>query len=130
MPRESSAHGGRARHGDDRANLELLLAQIADVPDEHRGAWFACAAALVLPAGEEGGRERGSEQIAEGRLDGAVVRQARGTNGFGYDPVFAPAGDTRTLAEYAPAEKDAISHRGRAFRALAPAVLAALESTP
>jgi XTP/dITP diphosphohydrolase len=80
----------------------------------------------VLPRGSGGG----GEQVAEGRLDGLVVRAPRGTNGFGYDPVFAPEGDTRTLAEYAPAEKDAISHRGRAFRALVPAVLAALASTP
>ena len=114
------------RHGDDRANLELLLAQIADVPDEHRGGWFACSAAVVVPGAPDGGREH----VAEGRLDGVVVREPRGTNGFGYDPVFVPAGDTRTLAEYAPDEKDAISHRGRAFRALAPAVLAALASTP
>jgi XTP/dITP diphosphohydrolase len=110
------------RHGDDRANLELLLAQVADVPDEHRAGWFACAAALVLPGGHE--------EVVEGRLDGRIVREPRGTNGFGYDPVFAPEGDDRTLAEYAPAEKDAVSHRGRAFRALAPVVLAALASTP
>jgi XTP/dITP diphosphohydrolase len=80
----------------------------------------------VVPGGHDGARE----QVAEGRLDGVVVREPRGTNGFGYDPVFAPEGHTRTLAQYAPAEKDAISHRGRAFRALAPAVLAALASTP
>jgi XTP/dITP diphosphohydrolase len=100
------------RHGDDRANLELLLAQIADVPDEHRSAWFACAAALALPDG--------TERVVDGRLDGHVVRAPRGSGGFGYDPIFAPDGDDRTLGEYAPEEKDAISHRGRAFRALAP----------
>jgi XTP/dITP diphosphohydrolase len=103
------------RHGDDRANLELLLAQIADVPEEHRGAWFACAAALVTPGGDE--------HVAQGRLDGVVVRAPRGKGGFGYDPIFAPEGGARTLAEYAPEEKDAVSHRGRAFRALAPVVL-------
>jgi XTP/dITP diphosphohydrolase len=103
------------RHGDDRANLELLLAQLGDVPDRHRGAWFACAAALGLPDG--------TEHVALGRLDGVVARAARGSGGFGYDPVFVPEGDTRTLAEYAPDEKDAISHRGRALRALAPTVL-------
>jgi XTP/dITP diphosphohydrolase len=108
------------RHGDDRANLELLLAQVSDVPDGHRGAWFECAAALALPDG--------TEHVAHGRLDGVVVRAARGGGGFGYDPIFQPDGDERTLAEYAPAEKDAISHRGRAFRALAPVVLSTLRA--
>jgi XTP/dITP diphosphohydrolase len=108
------------RHGDDLANLELLLAQLSDVPDEHRGAWFACAAALALPDG--------TERVAEGRLDGHVARAARGDGGFGYDPIFVPHGGEagaaagRTLAEFDPEEKDAISHRGRAFRALAPVV--------
>jgi XTP/dITP diphosphohydrolase len=106
-------------HGNDRANLELLLAQLSDVPDSHRRAWFACAAALALPDG--------TERVAHGRLDGNLVRAPRGSGGFGYDPIFVPSesgtrGDTRTLAEYGPEEKDAISHRGRAFRALAPVV--------
>jgi XTP/dITP diphosphohydrolase len=114
------------RHGDDRANLELLLAQLSDVPDEHRAAWFSCAAALALPDG--------TERVAHGRLDGNVVRAPRGSGGFGYDPIFVPAGlgtrgDGRTLAEYGPEEKDAISHRGRAFRALAPLVERALDDT-
>jgi XTP/dITP diphosphohydrolase len=102
------------RHGDDRANLELLLAQISDVPDVHRAAWFACAAALALPDG--------TEHVAQGRLDGHMARAPRGSGGFGYDPIFVPEGGTRTLAEYGPEEKDAVSHRGRAFRALAPVV--------
>jgi XTP/dITP diphosphohydrolase len=102
------------RHGDDRANLELLLAQISDVPDDRRAGWFVCAAALALPDGRE--------NVAEGRLNGTVARAPRGTNGFGYDPVFVPEGDTRTTAELADAEKDAISHRGRALRALVPVV--------
>ncbi|HYY09301.1 MAG TPA: RdgB/HAM1 family non-canonical purine NTP pyrophosphatase [Kineosporiaceae bacterium] len=110
------------RHGDDRANLELLLAQIADVPDEHRSAWFTCAAALALPDGRE--------HVVEGRLDGEVVRAPRGTNGFGYDPVFVPAGDTRTTSELSDAEKDAISHRGRALRALVPVLRAMLPASP
>jgi XTP/dITP diphosphohydrolase len=109
------------RHGDDRANLELLLAQIADVPDDRRGAWFMCAAALALPDG--------TQHVVEGRLDGAVLRAPRGTNGFGYDPVFAPEGGTRTTAELEDAEKDAISHRGRALRALVP-VLRGVLATP
>jgi XTP/dITP diphosphohydrolase len=99
------------RHGDDAANLSLVLAQISDVPDDRRGAHFACAAALALP--------HGREHVFEGRLLGALVRSPRGTNGFGYDPIFVPDGETRTTAEMSPAEKDAISHRGRAFRALA-----------
>jgi XTP/dITP diphosphohydrolase len=114
------------RHGNDRANLELLLAQLCDVPDSHRGAWFACAAALALPDG--------TERVAHGRLPGNLARAPRGSGGFGYDPIFVPsdsetAGDTRTLAEYGPEEKDAISHRGRAFRALAPLVERVLAET-
>jgi XTP/dITP diphosphohydrolase len=102
------------RHGDDRANLELLLAQISDVPDDRRAGWFMCAAALALPDGRE--------HVAEGRLNGSVIRAPRGTNGFGYDPVFVPEGGTRTTSELTDAEKDAISHRGRALRALVPVV--------
>jgi XTP/dITP diphosphohydrolase len=109
------------RHGDDRANLDLLLAQIADVPDGRRGGWFACAAALALPDGRE--------HVAEGRLDGTVVREPRGTNGFGYDPIFVPEGGTRTTSELGDAEKDAISHRGRALRALVPVLRAMLPAS-
>ncbi len=106
------------RHGDDVANLELVLAQLAEVPDERRTAHFACAAALALPGGRE--------EVVEGQLDGHVIRAPRGTNGFGYDPIFVPGGGTRTTAELSPDEKDAISHRGRAFRVLAPRVAALL----
>lgn len=108
------------RHGDDRANLDLLLAQLADIAPAHRGAHFACAAALVTPDGRE--------HVAEGRLVGTLATAPRGGNGFGYDPVLVPEGETRTCAELAPEEKIAISHRGRAFRALAPAIAAALGS--
>jgi len=104
------------RHGDDQANLDLLLAQLADIPDERRGAEFRCAAALVQPGG--------AEQVTEGVLRGRLIRARRGTGGFGYDPIFVPDGGTQTTAELSPAEKDAISHRGRAFRALAPAIAA------
>ena len=104
------------RHGDDQANLELLLAQLADIPDERRGAEFRCAAALVQPGG--------AEQVTVGVLRGRLIRSRRGTGGFGYDPIFVPDGGTQTTAELTPAEKDAISHRGRAFRALAPAIAA------
>ena len=99
------------RHGDDEANLKLLLAQLADVPAALRGAHFACAAAVAVPGGE--GR------VAMGRIDGRIIDAPRGTGGFGYDPIFVPDGESRTTAEMPPAEKDAISHRGRAFRALA-----------
>ncbi|GAA2367026.1 RdgB/HAM1 family non-canonical purine NTP pyrophosphatase [Streptomyces cuspidosporus] len=102
------------RHGDDRANLELLLAQLADVPDEHRAAHFACAAALALPDG--------TERVVTGRLPGTLRRDPVGGGGFGYDPILQPDGETRTCAELTPEEKNAISHRGKAFRALAPVV--------
>jgi XTP/dITP diphosphohydrolase len=100
------------RHGDDRANLDLVLGQLADVPDDRRGAAFVCAAALVVPGGQE--------VVVHGEWTGRLARAPRGTGGFGYDPVFVPDGETRTSAELAPQEKDALSHRGRAMRALLP----------
>jgi XTP/dITP diphosphohydrolase len=106
------------RHGDDPANTALLLAQIADVPDERRGAAFVCAAALVTPDG--------GEWVLEREWRGRVVREPRGTNGFGYDPVFVPDGLELTSAELAPEEKDARSHRAQAFAALVPVVAEAL----
>ena len=105
------------RHGADAANLDLLLAQLSDVPDEHRGARFVCAAALALPGGRQ--------VVREGEVVGRLLRARRGEGGFGYDPVFLPDGFEQTTAELSPAEKNAISHRGRAFEALA-ADLAAL----
>jgi XTP/dITP diphosphohydrolase len=99
-------------HGEDLANLNLVLAQVSDVPDDRRTAAFICAAAAAAPDGRE--------VVVEGRIEGALIREPRGTNGFGYDPIFVPEGHTRTTAEMAPDEKDEISHRGRAFRALAP----------
>jgi XTP/dITP diphosphohydrolase len=109
------------RHGDDRANLELLLAQISDVPDERRGAAFVCAAVLVVP-GPDG---VATERVEHGNLPGALLRAPRGTGGFGYDPILVPSGHHRSCAELSPAEKDAISHRGQAFRALTEAIAAA-----
>jgi XTP/dITP diphosphohydrolase len=106
------------RHGDDVANLGLLLGQLGDVPDERRGAQFVCAAAFVLPDGRE--------EVVEGVVRGTVLRAPRGAGGFGYDPVFVPEGSDRTTAEMTPEEKDAISHRGRAFRALAPRLVQVL----
>jgi XTP/dITP diphosphohydrolase len=99
------------KHGDDDANLDLLLAQLADVPPGKRQAHFACAAALALPGGRE--------HVVHGRLDGVLLTGRRGSNGFGYDPIFLPEDGDRSTAELDPGEKDAISHRGRAFRALA-----------
>lgn len=100
------------RHGDDQANIDLLLGQLADVPDDRRGAAFVSAAALVLPTGEK--------VVVRGEWRGRIVREQRGTNGFGYDPIFVPEGETRTSAEMSPEEKDADSHRGRALRKLVP----------
>ena len=105
-------------HGDDAANLRLVLDQLHDVPDARRGGAFVCAAALVLPGG--------AEQVVHGQVDGVILREPRGDGGFGYDPIFRPHGETRTTAEMSAAEKDAISHRGKAFRALAPLVAEAL----
>ncbi|MEU3690120.1 RdgB/HAM1 family non-canonical purine NTP pyrophosphatase [Streptomyces narbonensis] len=101
-------------HGNDRANLDLLLAQLGDIADEHRAAHFACAAALALPDG--------TERVVEGRMEGTLRHTPTGTNGFGYDPILQPAGHDVTCAELSPSEKNAISHRGKAFRALVPVV--------
>jgi XTP/dITP diphosphohydrolase len=156
------------RHGDDKANLDLVLAQISDVPDSRRGAHFACAAALVVPIAPEGpsehqpaqsgGSERqraaersealsprpgGSggmaspqagghrgvgprgryiEHVVTGRMTGRLIREPRGSGGFGYDPIFVPEGYDVTTAEMSADEKNAISHRGKAFRAIAPLI--------
>jgi XTP/dITP diphosphohydrolase len=99
------------KHGDDGANLDLLLAQIGDVPDAALAASFVCAAALALPDGRT--------FTVDGRMTGHVIRARRGSGGFGYDPIFVADGHTRTNAELTPEEKDAISHRGKAFRGLA-----------
>jgi XTP/dITP diphosphohydrolase len=102
------------RHGDDGANLWLVLAQLADVPADRRAAHFTCVAALVLPSGRE--------QITEGTVTGRIAGAPRGTNGFGYDPIFVPDSSELTTAEMSAEAKDAISHRGRALRALAPVI--------
>jgi XTP/dITP diphosphohydrolase len=117
------------RGATDQSNLRLLLDQLVDVPDARRGAHFSCVAALVLPGG--------GEHVSEGTVHGRLIREPRGRHGFGYDPVFLPdpvqlaevgvldaAG--LTTAEMRPAAKDAISHRGKALRALAPVIGAAL----
>ena len=109
------------RHGDDRANLDLVLAQVADVPDARLGAQFVCAAALVVP----GAPLIRGEWVVTGRVEGRLIRVPRGSGGFGYDPIFLPDGFGLTTAEMTAEAKDAISHRGRAFRALAPFITAA-----
>jgi XTP/dITP diphosphohydrolase len=115
----------------DRANLDKLLAELDGVPPERRTARFRCAAVLVDPAWGSGGlnKERSGrppegwgEWHAEGTWEGRLLAAPRGSGGFGYDPVFVPDGWDRTSAEVDQATKDAASHRGRAFRALRPAI--------
>ncbi|GAA2994028.1 RdgB/HAM1 family non-canonical purine NTP pyrophosphatase [Actinokineospora diospyrosa] len=98
-------------HGD-KANVDLVLNQLHDVPDARRGGGFVCAVALVLPDG--------SETVLRADWRGVITREPTGTNGFGYDPIFRPEGHDRTSAELTPDEKDAISHRGQALRLLLP----------
>jgi XTP/dITP diphosphohydrolase len=105
-------------HGDDAANLALLLAQLGDVPDEHRGAHFVCSIALVRPEGGLSVQER----TVEGIWQGSLARVPRGSHGFGYDPAFVPEGSDLTAAELDPQVKNAQSHRARAFRAMVPAL--------
>ncbi|MCI1676350.1 MAG: RdgB/HAM1 family non-canonical purine NTP pyrophosphatase [Ancrocorticia sp.] len=108
-------------HGDDQANLQLLLNQLSDVPEKYRGAHFHCAAVIVTPDGRE--------YVREGDMFGTLLYAPRGENGFGYDPIFSPVEyPDLSSAELSPAQKDAISHRGKAFRALAPLIQAELSS--
>jgi XTP/dITP diphosphohydrolase len=120
MPGVLSARWSGRPKDDDRNN-RLLLDQLADVPDERRGAYFTCAVAVALPDGRE--------LVVEGRMTGRVIREVRGSGGFGYDVLFVA--DDRpdlTTAELTVAEKDAISHRGVALRSLAPRIRALLDS--
>jgi XTP/dITP diphosphohydrolase len=100
------------KHGDDEANLDLLLGQLGDVPDERRGAAFVSVVAMVVPGGEE--------VVVRGEWRGTLLRARRGTNGFGYDPIFVPEGYEITSAEMTAEQKDAESHRGRALKLLVP----------
>lgn len=109
------------RHGDDATNTALLLDQLGDVPDARRGAAFVSACALVFGAGDA------DSSVVRGEWVGSIVREPRGDGGFGYDPVFLPAGTARTAAELSPAEKDASSHRGRALAALVPSLRALVD---
>jgi XTP/dITP diphosphohydrolase len=103
---------------DDQANNELLLEQLADVPDERRGAHFTCAVAFAYPAGAGGV----VEHVVHGTMPGRVIREMRGSGGFGYDVLFCADGHDLTSAQLPPDEKDAISHRGKALREIAPLV--------
>ncbi len=103
---------------DDAANNTLLLEQLADVPDQRRGAQFRCAVALCRPDG--------GEDVVFAEMRGTIIREQRGAGGFGYDVVFVPEGETRTSAQMPAEEKDAISHRGKSLRAVAPIVVATL----
>jgi len=109
----------------DADNLDLLLWQLSDIDDAHRAARFVCAAALVVPADEAGGRPAIEEAVL-GEWPGEVLRERAGEHGFGYDPIFRPEGESRSSAELSPEEKDALSHRRRAFTALAPLLREAL----
>lgn len=106
-------------HGDDTANLSLLLNQLADIDEQHRGAKFVCAAALAVPGQET--------VVTFGELKGTLLTAPRGDGGFGYDPILLPEGHDRSVAELTADEKNAISHRGQAFAALVPHVQRALE---
>lgn len=102
---------------DDRQNRRLLLAQLADIPREHRSAMFVCAVALVVPASAP---DEARETVATGEWPGQITLEERGGHGFGYDPVFEPEGYEITAAELDPARKDALSHRARALDAILP----------
>lgn len=106
------------KHGDDEANIDLLLAQLGDIAEEHRGASFICAAALATPDG--------FHAVELGHLNGTLLHERRGKGGFGYDPILQPEGYDISVAELSSEEKNAISHRGRAFRSLLPQIVKAL----
>jgi len=107
-------------HGNDQANLEKVLDQLKDVPDEKRTARFMCVASLVLPDGRE--------QVAEGRFEGHILHAPVGENGFGYDPIFQPLGLSISSAQMSAEEKDLVSHRGKSLRSIAPHVIQLLAS--
>ena len=106
------------RHGEDDANLQLLLAQLADIPQAQRGASFVCAAAVALPDG--------TARVTLGELRGSLLSEPRGSGGFGYDPILQPEGRDESCAELSADEKNSISHRAKAFEALLPHLIEAL----
>ena len=107
-------------HGDDAANISKVLLQLEGVPQSERSAQFVCEVALVFPVGH---LHQGRELIESGKLSGSITLSPRGSAGFGYDPIFQPHGSELTLAELTHDEKDRISHRGIAMRAIAPRIL-------
>jgi XTP/dITP diphosphohydrolase len=107
-------------HGDDIANTAKVLEQMKGVPDENRGAHFTCVAALYLPDGRS--------HCEEAEFHGSILRVPVGDHGFGYDPIFCPQGYSISSAEMSAHEKDAISHRGKSLRAIAPHVITLLKS--
>jgi XTP/dITP diphosphohydrolase len=117
MPGVLSARWSGKPKDDDRNN-RLLLDQVEDVPDDRRSAHFTCAVAFAYPVGA-GGVE---DHLVEGRMDGRIIREVRGGGGFGYDVLFCADGYDLTTAELSVADKDAISHRGKALREIAPLV--------
>ena len=110
-------------HGDDQANLEKVLEDFAATGSSNRGAQFVCVVALVFPVGD---KNSGLEVTRKGEVMGEIVDVPRGTYGFGYDPIFQPLGESRTTAQMSAHEKDEISHRGKALRAITPDLLALL----
>jgi XTP/dITP diphosphohydrolase len=107
-------------HGDDAANISKVLLQLDGVPPSDRSAHFKCEVALVFPNGHE---QQGREITESGKLSGSITLSPRGSAGFGYDPIFQPLGSELTLGELTHEEKDRISHRGIAMRAIAPRIL-------
>ena len=107
-------------HGDDAANIAKVLDQLKDVAEEDRTGYFICVAALYLPDGRT--------HCEEGRFLGKILHSPIGENGFGYDPIFQPTGLTISSAQMSSEEKDAMSHRGKALRAIAPHVMSALKT--
>ena len=114
MPGILSARWSGAQ-ADDASNLQLVIDQMRDVPEDRRGAQFRCAAAIVIPSLDGGVAD---ERAVEGTLEGSLRHTPVGENGFGYDPIFVPRGADITTAQMSPEDKDAISHRGQALRAL------------
>jgi XTP/dITP diphosphohydrolase len=116
----SARYAGEA--ADDAANNARLLAELAGIHGPNRRARFRCVLVLASPDGRE--------VTAEGRIEGFVLEAAQGAGGFGYDPLFQPEGDTRSFAEYAPEEKNAVSHRGRAATKLRESLLRLGKTAP
>ena len=107
-------------HGDDRANTTKVLESLTGVPDENRGAHFTCVAALALPDGRT--------HVEQAHFDGWILHSPVGDQGFGYDPIFRPDGLEISSAQMSAEAKDAISHRGKSLRAIAPHVITLLNT--